>query len=148
MGLIIVIGVASDFLDGILARRLNQISEMGKMLDPLADKLVIGLTTVILYLKHQMPLWLVILIIGRDVAILIGGLFYAKRFKFITPSNLIGKITANVLAVTLISYIFQINVLKEIFSALTVIFVFLSSVSYLIRLIYHLQGKKEVVPKL
>lgn len=144
MGIVILIGVGSDFLDGILARRLHQVSEVGKMLDPLADKLLIGLTTIILYLKQQMPLWLVVLIIGRDVAILISGFFYARKFKFIMPSNLIGKITANVLAITLICYIFQIKVFKEIFSGFAVLFVFLSSVSYLIRLIYHLQGKKEI----
>jgi len=144
MGIVIVIGVASDFLDGILARHLNQVSELGKILDPLADKFAIGLTTIILYLKNQMPLWLVIIIIGRDVAILLGGLFYAKKFKFITPSNIIGKITANVLAVTLISYIFQIQLLITVFSGLTVVFVILSSASYLLRLMKHLQGKAEI----
>ncbi len=146
LALVIALGIASDFLDGILARRLRQISDLGKMLDPLADKLAIGLTAIILYLKNQMPLWLVILIVGRDIAILIGGLFYAKKFNQVVPSNVIGKITANVLAITLVSYIFQIKHLMQFFSILAVIFVVISSISYLIRLINHLQGKKALIP--
>ena len=144
LALVIVLGISSDFLDGILARRLKQISEPGKILDPLADKLGIGVATIILYLKSQMPLWLVILIVGRDVAIMIGGLFYARKFKLVIPSNIIGKITTNVLAVTLVSYIFQVDILMQIFSILTVIFVVISSISYLMRLVHHLQGKKAL----
>ena len=144
LSIVIAIAIASDFFDGILARKLKQISEFGKMLDPVADKVLVGTTAILLVVKQLMPFWLAAIIVGRDVAILIGGLLYAKRFKFVIPSNIVGKLTANVLAITLISYIFQIEALQKIFSYLAVVFIALSSVSYLIRLYLHFKGKKEV----
>ncbi|MDZ7317536.1 MAG: CDP-alcohol phosphatidyltransferase family protein [candidate division KSB1 bacterium] len=127
---IIVIAMASDFLDGILARRLNQISEVGKILDPLADKLAIGTILLVLYFKNQVPLWLVLVVIGRDVAILFAGLLYARKFKFVMPSNFVGKVTANVLAVMIIAFILKLKFLERIFVPVAICFILLSLYSY------------------
>lgn len=133
--ILVLIAIVTDFLDGIIARRFNQISELGKILDPLADKLASGTVLIVLYLKQQVPLWLVIIIVGRDLTIMLAALFLAKKYKLVTPSNLIGKITANVLAVMIVSYIFNIEILQKIFTPLVIIFVILSSYSYLKRFI-------------
>ncbi len=133
--IIVVIALASDFLDGILARRLNQISEVGKILDPLADKLAIGTILLVLYLKHQVPLWLVVVVIGRDVAILIAGLLYARKYKFVMPSNFIGKVTANVLALMVIAFILDLERLERILVPVSVGFILLSVYSYARRFI-------------
>ena len=66
-----------DGVDGYIARRYHQISELGKILDPLADKLLLVSGVVTLSLNHgpflgQIPLWLTGTIIGRDLLILIG----------------------------------------------------------------------------
>lgn len=69
----------SDGIDGYIARHYHQISELGKILDPLADKLLLVSGIVLLsfdnapYLR-QIPLWLTGLIIGRDLLLAIGGL--------------------------------------------------------------------------
>jgi len=131
--ILMVIAIASDFLDGILARRLNQISELGKILDPLADKLATVIILTILYLKHQVPLWLVIIIVGRDVAIVVAGLFMAKKYRLVTPSNFIGKVTVNVIALMVVSFIFDIEILQRVFVPLSIFFVLWSSYSYLKR---------------
>ncbi len=135
ISIIVVIALASDFLDGILARRLNQISEVGKILDPLADKLAIGTILLVLYLKHQVPLWLVVVVIGRDVAILIAGLLYARKYKFVMPSNFIGKVTANVLALMVIAFILDLEWLERILVPVGVGFILLSVYSYARRFI-------------
>lgn len=131
--ILIVIALASDFLDGIVARRLNQMSELGKILDPLADKIATVTILIVLYLKHQIPLWLVIIIIGRDMAIVVAGLFMAKKYRLVTPSNFLGKVTVNVIALMVISFIFNIEILQRIFVPLSILFVFWSSYSYLKR---------------
>ncbi|MCW5554173.1 MAG: CDP-alcohol phosphatidyltransferase family protein [Verrucomicrobiae bacterium] len=66
-----------DGVDGYIARRYNQISELGTILDPLADKLLLVSAVVLLSFDHgpllgQIPLWLTGTIIGRDVLLLIG----------------------------------------------------------------------------
>lgn len=65
----------SDWLDGKLARRWNQMSKFGAMIDPLADRLYILATLVGLTMRQIIPLWLPIVLVGRDVAMLV----------FITP---------------------------------------------------------------
>jgi len=59
----------TDWADGVLARRLNQMSSLGAMLDPLADRLYILATLAGLVLRDIIPLWLAILIVGRDVVL-------------------------------------------------------------------------------
>ncbi len=131
--ILVLIAIISDFFDGIIARRFNQISEWGKILDPLADKLAIGTVLIVLYLRQQVPLWIVIIIVGRDVVIVFTGFIIAKKYRFVTPSNFIGKVTANVLAVMVVSYMFDIEVLKKIMAPLAILLVFLSCYSYLKR---------------
>jgi cardiolipin synthase len=67
---ILVLAAASDALDGILARRLNQKTALGAYLDPIADKLLLSSTFFVLSLKGQLSWWLTILVLSRDVIIL------------------------------------------------------------------------------
>ncbi len=133
VGLLAFLSFSSDYLDGIIARNLNQISDLGKFLDPLADKLSFGVVLVVLWYKEAIPLWLMIFIIARDFAILTVGLFIVGKYKKVVDSNFIGKTTSNILAVMIIAYIFQINFLIQIFTPLAVVFIILSSLSYLKR---------------
>nr|WP_269749998.1 CDP-alcohol phosphatidyltransferase family protein [Pseudomarimonas arenosa] len=68
--------VFSDLLDGYLARRFRWQSELGGMLDPLADKLLMGLCFIGLTLAEQVPLWLLVFVLARDVVIVTGALAY------------------------------------------------------------------------
>lgn len=130
VAILIIISILSDFLDGIIARRFNKISELGKVVDPLADKLSFAAVLIILYLKNSVPLWIVIIVIVRDLAIFLSGTFLAGKYKFVTPSNFLGKVTLNVMSVMMIGYIFNVEILQRIFTPLTVIFIILSSFSY------------------
>jgi len=65
--------VSTDWLDGYLARRTGQVSEVGKMLDPTADRLAIAAGLVALVVRGAFPLWAALLILVRDVTILIAG---------------------------------------------------------------------------
>ncbi len=66
----------SDALDGYLARRFNWTSELGALLDPIGDKLLMMTTYLILGLQALVPMWLVVVVVLRDVIIVGGGLFY------------------------------------------------------------------------
>jgi CDP-diacylglycerol---glycerol-3-phosphate 3-phosphatidyltransferase len=64
-----VIATITDYLDGYLARRMNMESDLGKLLDPLADKLLISTVLVMLIPLHRVPAWMVAVIIGREMAV-------------------------------------------------------------------------------
>ncbi len=68
VGLLMVSGF-TDYLDGVLARRLHQISRLGQLLDPLADRLYIIATLLGLALRDIVPWWLVIALLARDVVL-------------------------------------------------------------------------------
>jgi CDP-diacylglycerol--glycerol-3-phosphate 3-phosphatidyltransferase len=86
-----------DGVDGYIARHYNQISELGKILDPLADKLLLVSGIVVLSFNHgtflgQIPLWLTGTIIGRDFLILIGMVvIHLTVGKVIVHPHFIGK---------------------------------------------------------
>ena len=66
--------VATDWVDGVIARATGQVSELGKVLDPVADRLAIAAGLIALVVRDAFPLWAALLILVRDVAILIAGL--------------------------------------------------------------------------
>jgi CDP-diacylglycerol--glycerol-3-phosphate 3-phosphatidyltransferase len=67
--LIFLAAAATDLLDGYLARRWGQITTVGTLLDPIADKLLISAALISLVDIHRVPAWMVILIIGREFAV-------------------------------------------------------------------------------
>src|SRR6266567_3686840 len=69
--LILVIAGLSDGIDGLIARTFNQRSALGAYLDPIADKLLLSSSFVVLAFKQQLAWWLTILVFSRDVLILI-----------------------------------------------------------------------------
>src|SRR5271166_20552 len=67
--IIFLAAAATDLLDGYLARRWGQITTVGTLLDPIADKLLVSAALVALVEIHRVPAWMVILIIGREFAV-------------------------------------------------------------------------------
>jgi CDP-diacylglycerol--glycerol-3-phosphate 3-phosphatidyltransferase len=66
---IFLVASLTDIVDGMVARRRNQVSTLGKFLDPIADKLLISAALIVLVEKHLAPSWAVVVIIGREFII-------------------------------------------------------------------------------
>ena len=89
--IILVVSGFTDWLDGYLARRLNQFSRLGELLDPLADRWYVVAALIALYIRGLLPLWVVAALILRDVAMSLL-LIYLKRFGITgVPVHFVGK---------------------------------------------------------
>ena len=100
-----VIASLTDALDGFLARRMSWQTELGKILDPVADKLLLTGTIFILWVSEYIPLYIFIIFFSRDVAILVGAAIKMTLIESNTPlPNILGKLTTGLQ----IAYIFII----------------------------------------
>jgi len=90
--IIIVISSASDFLDGVIARRFGQITKLGQVLDPAADRLFIFAAVIALAVRDVVPWWIVIVIVGRDVFLAVLGIVLAQHGYGPLPVHHLGKV--------------------------------------------------------
>ncbi len=94
-GAIFIVAGLTDILDGYLARKFNQITDFGKLMDPAADKLMQVTAFVCLFVKGLVPLWMTIIIFIKEASmVLIGGLLY--RGGTVVSANRYGKIASTV----------------------------------------------------
>ncbi|HEY5808207.1 MAG TPA: CDP-alcohol phosphatidyltransferase family protein [Povalibacter sp.] len=79
---VFALAAATDGLDGFLAKRCGWTSELGKILDPLADKILLVGVFLTLALMDLVPLWLALVAVGRDVVITVGAITYNWLFGY------------------------------------------------------------------
>jgi cardiolipin synthase len=92
--LVLVVAGLSDGIDGLLARSLNQRSSLGAYLDPIADKLLLSSSFIILAFKKQIAWWLTIIVFSRDILILVVAvvILLISGYRPFPPS-IYGKMT-------------------------------------------------------
>ena len=74
-----LVAALTDSLDGLLARLLHQQSSLGAFLDPLADKLLTGAALIMLFVEHEAPLWMVLLVAFRDGSMVLGAIVVKRK---------------------------------------------------------------------
>ena len=89
--LVLIVASATDFLDGFLARRLGQVSRLGQLLDPAADRLYIFAALIGLAWRDLVPWWIFLVVVGRDVFLLVLGVILANFGYGPLPVHQLGK---------------------------------------------------------
>lgn len=146
---IYIIAVFLDFLDGFIARKFSQESELGKIIDPLADKFLVLSILITLTLKFDFPLWLAVFIILRDILILWASVLLYKGKRIVKPSLVVGKFTFALLSLLIFVFIIdlheQIDLLwiKQFLIVLSFAFLLWSWAAYFIVYLREKDGKKE-----
>jgi cardiolipin synthase len=90
--IVLIVASFTDLLDGYLARRLNQVTRLGQLLDPAADRLYIFAALVGLAANGLVPWWIVVVIVARDVFLLVLGVVLANHGYGPLPVHQLGKV--------------------------------------------------------
>jgi len=107
--ILIIVAFISDLLDGYVARKINSISELGKIIDPLADKILVALIIINLYFLNEIPVFYFWIVISRDICIFIGGIIVSKKIGKVLSSNLLGKLTVLSIGIFIIATLLNSN---------------------------------------
>ena len=131
----------TDWLDGYFARRLNQVTQTGLILDPLADKVLAAGLVLLLIFYRDFPIWLASVIVGRDLLLLLAGLILMRKSDSVPSSNLTGKYAFFSTIVLLSSYLIRFVFGIWLFSIVTIALLIASLVFYANRLVAFKTGK-------
>ena len=129
---VILMGIAyfSDIFDGWIARKLSQESDLGKILDPLVDKLAIGTVAIYTVIYKGFPLWALVLILSKDILILLGGWYLLNKRRIVPQPNKWGKYTVALWGVILFLYLIELSFWKELLLWVGVVMILISFFSY------------------
>lgn len=125
----------SDILDGFLARKLNKTSDLGRMLDPIADKIFIAIFVISLWQIEFISSFYLIIILCRDLFIILGALFFTSKKNIVLQSDYVGKITVFSIGIYLLSsLLFLPQILLDVFYLISISLSFISLINYYTRM--------------
>ncbi|AEF17717.1 MULTISPECIES: CDP-alcohol phosphatidyltransferase family protein [Thermoanaerobacterium] len=104
---VFLISGLTDVLDGYIARHYNQITKVGILMDPLADKLMIITVLLSLWIKGIIPFFIILIVIIKEVTMIIGAFILYKRKDITIPANRFGKTATLLFYVAIIFSIFD-----------------------------------------
>ncbi|MBN1408379.1 MAG: CDP-alcohol phosphatidyltransferase family protein [Calditrichaceae bacterium] len=129
--LVSAIIILTDALDGYFARKLNQITELGIVLDPIADKIAMAIGMIVLIIYRNFPVSLVVFLLYRDLMIVIIGWIAIKKTSKPEMANMYGKINTVVVSFTAFLCIIKVqNIIFDIFVYLSYAIILISGISY------------------
>ena len=128
-----LLAAATDYLDGKLARRYGAVSALGKYLDPIADKILIGaLAAYLAFFRGNLPAWFALIIIAKDLLIIIGGGILLLR-NVVVHADPPGKYTVCIVALVFVLFVFNLNTAGLWSIAAAVLFTLYSSYFYYLK---------------
>jgi len=96
--LLFAAAASTDWLDGQIARRTGTETTIGKAIDPLVDRLLIASGVIGLYIVHRLPIWVMLVLIARDVYLLWGA-WRLEHYRMRMPVTILGKLTTATLLI-------------------------------------------------
>lgn len=128
---IIVLMIITDFADGMVARKYDNVSDFGKAFDPICDKIVMISLFIYLIFNNEFPTWFFILLISRDIVLMYFGLLVKRKSGSMPQANVPGKIMLNTIALWIIGLFMNYDILAQFGFLSSVVFLIYSTIVYL-----------------
>jgi cardiolipin synthase len=142
--ILFLVSSLTDALDGWIARRFNQRSEWGKILDPLADKITLNVLAMIMAFQGRIPLFLALVVLVRDGAIVGGGLVLLTSRTFVAQSSGPGKVTGVTFFAMICAGLLNVRwLINELLAPLVTVLVFITLVEYVHTFFQKLQRQSK-----
>ncbi|WP_225754116.1 CDP-diacylglycerol--glycerol-3-phosphate 3-phosphatidyltransferase [Actinotalea sp. Marseille-Q4924] len=116
-----VLAAATDRLDGWLARRMDQVTDWGKLVDPIADKLLVGASLVMLSLLGDLPWWVTVVILARELGI--TAMRFAVLRYVVIPASPGGKLKTVLQSVGIALFLLPLDRLPDVVTVVAWVFV-------------------------
>lgn len=147
---VIAISGATDFFDGKIARRFDMVTEWGKILDPIADKVTIAAIIVSLFWKYSLMLPMMILYLVKEGFMGIMGLIWIKKGKAVEGAKWYGKVCTFGTYVLMLLILLLYNLPERIANIFIILNMFLMLFTFVMYIIYYVRafmsegkGKKQ-----
>ena len=143
---VFVIASLTDFVDGQMARRMNLVTDFGKFMDPLADKMLVAAAMILLVERSVIPAWIVIVIIAREFIVSGFRMLAAEKGKVIA-AGWWGKIkTAETMVMLVLVLTFEaIGLRGGIYTIIEQVLIYLALILTIISMIDYLCKNKDVI---
>jgi len=142
---LVALAIATDYFDGRLARWSHTVSEWGKVLDPFADKVAGGLMVTVLTINGSIPLWFLIVVLGRDLLIVLGGEIIFRKKGVVSISLFSGKVAVTAVAITVLAALLKADPpVLQFCEITTVVILVYSYIRYLIRFVRSIKKQKSL----
>ena len=131
--MIFILASVTDFLDGYIARHYNQVTDFGKFMDPLADKLLVSSALICMIEMGMLPAWIVIIIISREF-IITGFRLIAAEGGLVIAASWWGKIKTVTQMIMIILLLLGVQgIIATILIFLATLFTVISGVDYIVK---------------
>jgi len=128
--LFMILSGLTDFFDGRIARHFHQKSNLGRLMDPVIDKVSVAAVMIVLAAHKDLPYWYVAIVIGRDLLLLFAGLFVISKQKLVVESKWLGKWTALTLAFVVLTFTLEVPVVRWVLFYITLVLIPATLIDY------------------
>jgi len=142
---IFIVAAATDGLDGFIARRFNQRTRLGSILDPIADKCLVAVAILAIALSQwpdAFPVWFAIAVLGRDSLLVIGFFMLPNSIRILTVHpSLLGRIATALQITAILWVLLGIRSISTVYpAAVAALFTLVSGAGYLLDAVRQVQG--------
>lgn len=145
-GILVLVSAFTDILDGFIARRFNMISDVGKVLDPIADKATQAVVALLLSITYPLMLIPVGLGVIKEIFMTITGYMIIKKCNIVLGANWYGKLATVLLTAAMALHLFWSNlnpILSTVSTIIASLSILLAIVLYAVRNFKYLLGKMD-----